>query len=217
MKKAKSTTSKKKAQPVNRLQSKNGYGLFLVGSGLVGLIASFSLALERLAGLADPDRVALCDINPILSCGSVMESAQASLFGIPHSFLGIAVFSALITIGVVLLAGAKFAEWFWQLLLAGSLVGFLSVQYLVYQSLFVLNTLCPWCMVIWVAVLPLLFITAGYVTKNKLITFSNAYLGKAVGFIGKHGFTIVALWFIAVIYMIVVQFWYYWSTVIPLL
>ena len=214
MSKTNQVLKKKTTKSKNQSNGQQSYGWYLVATGGAGLIASFWLALERLASLADPDRVALCDINPILSCGSVMDSAQASLFGIPHSFLGIAIFSALITVGVVLLAGAKLSSWFWQALLLGSLVGFLSVQYLVYQSLFVLNTLCPWCMVIWVSVVPLLFLTSGYIAKHKLVSFQNSAIEKTVVFMSKHAFTITALWFIAVIYMIVVQFWHYWSTVI---
>lgn len=209
-KKTKTSSKKKVAKDAQDSWHSNVAASFIL-IGVVGLIASFSLALERLASLIDPNRVALCDINPILSCGSVMSSTQASLLGIPHSFLGIAAFSALITVGIVLLAGAKLAQWFWGLLLLGSFIGFLSVQYLVYQSLFVLNTLCPWCMVVWLIVVPLFFIVTAYVTKYKLITFKSNFLNQSMSFIGRHAFTITVLWFIAVIYFIIVEFWSYWS------
>ncbi len=208
------SNSRKQPSEKKWYAGQRGLGIYLIISGAVGLIASFALSLERLASLVDPDRVALCDINPILNCGSIMESAQASLFGVPHSFLGIATFSVLISVGVVLLATTKLAQWFWQLLLIGSLFGFLSVQYLVYQSLFILNTLCPWCIVIWLAVAPLFFVVSAYLVRHNVLKFKFSALQITISFIAKHAFTIAALWFITVIYMIVVQFWFYWSTLL---
>ena len=54
--------------------------LLLVG-GLLGLAAAFVLAVEKYALLADPAYVPTCSLNPVLSCGSVMSSLQAEVFG----------------------------------------------------------------------------------------------------------------------------------------
>ncbi|MBQ3934392.1 MAG: hypothetical protein II715_01125, partial [Clostridia bacterium] len=44
---------------------------------------------------------------------------QASAFGIPNPFIGLFGFGVVLTIGVALLAGAKFRAWFWYGFLAG--------------------------------------------------------------------------------------------------
>ncbi len=188
--------------------------IYLVIGGVVGLLASFSLSLEKLASLADPTRTALCDINPVLSCGSVMDSAQASLFGIPHSFIGIGLFSALITVGVLLLTGSKLAQWIWATLIGVSVLGFLAVQYLVYQSIFVLQALCPWCMVVWLIVVPIFFGVTAYVMRHKLLALENSAIRKSLSFINNHGGLLLTIWFIIVAYLIIVQFWFYWSTLL---
>ncbi|MEU3493704.1 vitamin K epoxide reductase family protein [Kitasatospora cineracea] len=48
-----------------------------------------------------------CNINPILSHGSVMRTGQASAFGFPDPLIGVAAFAVVVTVGVVLLTGAR--------------------------------------------------------------------------------------------------------------
>lgn len=52
--------------------------------GLIGLVASAVLLIERIRLAEDSSYVPTCSINPVLSCGNVMESAQASLLGFPN-------------------------------------------------------------------------------------------------------------------------------------
>ena len=79
------------------------FGL-LVG-GLVGFVASAVLLIERIRLAEDSDYVPTCSINPVLSCGNVMESAQAALLGFPNPIIGVAAFPVVVTTGVALLAG----------------------------------------------------------------------------------------------------------------
>ena len=64
-------------------------------------------------------------------------------------------FIAPIAVGMALLAGARFSAWFWGLYQLGLLGGFALVGWLQYQSIFALGTLCPWCMVAWLVMIPL--------------------------------------------------------------
>jgi hypothetical protein len=89
-----------------------------------------------------------------------MESPQGSVFGFTNTLLGIAAFMAPIIIGAALLAGARFAPWFWRVYQLGMLGGISFVFWLAYQSVFSLGTLCPWCMVVWTVTIPLFWITA---------------------------------------------------------
>jgi uncharacterized membrane protein len=124
----------------------------LIGSGALGLFASFMLAIEEFHHLKHPDAPLNCDLNPIVSCGPAMDVWQGhALLGIPNQFLGIITFTVMLTMGMALLAGARFKRWFWLGLQAGMFAGFVFVTWFIYQSIWVLEHLCPYCMVTWVA------------------------------------------------------------------
>ena len=130
-------------------------GPFLVLAGLVGLWASFELVLAKFATLDDPDAALGCDFSIIVQCGANLTSAQGEVFGFPNPLLGLAGFVAPVAVGVALLAGATFARWFWLALQAGVTAGMAFVAWLIGQSIYVLGTLCPWCMVVWAVMIPL--------------------------------------------------------------
>ena len=135
------------------------FALSSIIHGLLGLIAAFALSVEKIHLLVNKDAVLSCDMNPFISCGTVMKQAQASLFGFPNSFIGLMAFTAPIFIGFAVLAGAKFPQWFWRIYLAGLAMGFIFVLYLFTQSTFVIHVLCPYCMLAWIAMIPLFWKT----------------------------------------------------------
>jgi hypothetical protein len=57
-----------------------------------------------------------------------------------------------------LLAGARFARWFWIAFNVGITGALAFVIWLISQSIFVLGTLCPWCMLVWSVTIPLFWI-----------------------------------------------------------
>ncbi len=128
--------------------------LFIV-TGLVGLYGSFQLTIERFALIADPETKLSCDINPFVSCGPVIQSAQGSLFGFPNPLIGLMAFVAPVAVGVALLAGARFARWFWILFNVGLLAAMVFIHWLMTQTVFVIGTLCPYCMLVWLGTIPL--------------------------------------------------------------
>lgn len=79
------------------------FALLLVIGGALGLFASAVLTLDKIRLLKDPSYVPNCNINPIISCGSIMRSDQAEAFGFPNSLLGLAGFAVVIAIGAGLL------------------------------------------------------------------------------------------------------------------
>ncbi|WP_114907829.1 vitamin K epoxide reductase family protein [Ornithinimicrobium murale] len=128
---------------------------FLVVAGLLGLWASFELVLAKFATLDDADAVLGCDFSIVVQCGANLASDQGAAFGFPNPLLGLAGFVAPVAVGVALLAGARFARWFWLLFQLGVTGGMAFVLWLIGQSIYVLGTLCPWCMVVWAVMIPL--------------------------------------------------------------
>jgi len=84
----------------------------LVICGSIGLLASFVILVDKLQLLEDPGRTFLCDLNPIISCGSVMTSDQSHAFGFPNPIIGLVGFAIVITTGMAMLAGATFKRWY---------------------------------------------------------------------------------------------------------
>ena len=123
--------------------------VWLVIAGVVGWWAAFSLTMERFELLSDPGATASCDFSILVQCTANLESAQGSAFGFPNPILGLTGWVAPIVVGMAILAGARFANWFWLLFMAGMTFAFGFVVWLIGQSIFVLGTLCPWCMVTW--------------------------------------------------------------------
>ena len=135
------------------------FGFFLVLTAGVAWIASGILVLERLALYKNPDYVTSCDFNPWVSCGTVMKSSQAALLGFPNPFLGIVGFGIVITIGMALLAGARFARWYWLGLQAGVTLAMVFIIWLWSQALYEINALCLYCMVVWSMMIPMFMFT----------------------------------------------------------
>ena len=128
--------------------------IFVVG-GIIGIFASIELIIQKIAVLSDPDFVPNCDINPILSCGSVISTEQASLFGFPNPVLGVIGFTIVIMFGALLFTGVELPRLMWLGLNFGALAGMVFVIWLVSQSLYAIGALCPWCMVVWAVTIPI--------------------------------------------------------------
>ena len=94
--------------------AKNLPYIFIVAS-IIRLLASFVLTYDKIHYLKDPSYVPSCNINPIISCGSVMKTQQADLLGMPNTVFGIAGFSVLLILGLVAASGSKIHKKLWQL------------------------------------------------------------------------------------------------------
>jgi uncharacterized membrane protein len=144
------------------------YAALLILTGLVGLYSSFVLVLDRIELLRNPGESLGCDFNPFVSCGTVIESWQGSLFGFPNPLLGVAGFVAPVAVGVGLLAGARFARWFWALFVLGLALAWVFITWLFTQTVFSIGTLCPWCMLVWAVTIPLFWISLVYTAARGL-------------------------------------------------
>ena len=146
----------------------------LLFSGIIGLYAAFTLTQDKFAILEDPNFVPSCSINPVLSCGAVIVTKQASVFGFPNPIIGLVTFSVVITLAVLLLSRVVLPGWVWLGINLGALGGLAFVMWLVFQSLYVIDALCPFCMVAWAGTILIFWISTAENAKAGRFTRSGS-------------------------------------------
>lgn len=129
----------------------------LIVTGAIGLAGAFALSVERLHLLQNPDDALSCDINPFLTCSAAINSNQGEAFGFPNPFIGMMGFVAPIAVGVAVLAGARFAKWFWAAFTIGVIGALGFVLWLAWNSIFFLGVVCPWCFLVWLTTYTMVF------------------------------------------------------------
>jgi uncharacterized membrane protein len=188
--------------------ARRGLATLLAVAGAVGFVAAFVLAVERIALLKDPEYVPTCSFNPVLSCGSVMQTWQAEALGFPNPLIGIAAFAVVTTIGVVLLTGATLPRWFWLGLEVGTFLGVVFVHWLIVQSLYSISALCPYCVVVWVVTIPIFW----YVTVHNLQAGQLPAPAGLRRFAVRNRGLVLAAWYLVVTGLVLIRFWDYWSS-----
>ncbi|MFF4087423.1 vitamin K epoxide reductase family protein [Streptomyces nigra] len=153
----------------SRARGSRPFALLLVLCGAAGLLASWVITLDKFKLLEDPDFVPGCSLNPVLSCGSVMESDQAEVFGFPNPMLGLVAYGIVVCVGVSLLADAAFPRWYWLAFEAGCLFGIGFVSWLQFESLYRINALCLWCCLAWIATITLFWYVTSFVVRAGLL------------------------------------------------
>jgi uncharacterized membrane protein len=123
------------------------FGTMLVSAAL-SLTASFVLSIDAVRLAADPQTALSCNVNAVISCGTVATSWQASLLGFPNAFLGMVAEPVVITIAVASLGGVRFPRWFMFTAQIVYTIGVIFAYWLFYQSMFDIGALCPWCLLV---------------------------------------------------------------------
>jgi uncharacterized membrane protein len=131
------------------VRSRGAYIEMLVSS-LIGLVAALVLSIEALTLAENPFADLGCNINSVLSCGTVGASWQASLLGFPNAYLGLIAEPVVITLSVAALGGVRFPRWFMLSAQVVYAIGLAFAYWLFFQSYFVIGALCPWCLTITV-------------------------------------------------------------------
>jgi uncharacterized membrane protein len=116
--------------------------------GILAFLAAFTLSVEKLEIIKNPDATLSCSVNLVLNCASVMKTPQASVLGFPNSYLGIMGFAIVVAVAVGGLLGVRYtrsylltAQFFYGL-------GLIFAYWLFFQSVYVIQVLCPWCLVV---------------------------------------------------------------------
>ncbi|WP_240612225.1 vitamin K epoxide reductase family protein [Gardnerella vaginalis] len=128
------------------------YMIMLISSA-IALLTSLILSSETLALARAPHKALGCDVNTVVSCSKVAQSWQAEFirFGelsFPNAFFGIAAESVFVTLAVVGIAKVKLPKWLATFSWIGGLSALLYAYWLFTQSMFVIQILCPWCIVL---------------------------------------------------------------------
>ena len=181
--------------------------------GMIGVLMAFIITIEKIQLLKDPTFIPECNINPIISCGNIMKSEQAGVFGFPNPLLGLIGFSVVTTIGMAMLAGAKFKRWFWLGLQAGTVLGVIFCMWLFHEAVYEIGSLCPYCIVVWMVTIPMFLYTTIYNIRQGFITIPKRFQ-KIVDWKIKHHGDILVTWYLLIALAILTHFWYYWKTLI---
>jgi uncharacterized membrane protein len=148
------------------------YGTMLF-SACLSLLASFVLSIDAVRLAANPNVSLSCNLNAVVSCGTVAQSWQAQLFGFPNAFLGLIAEPVVITIAVASLAGVRFPRGFMFAAQVVYTLGVIFAYWLLYQAMVNIGALCPWCLLVTVST-TLVFATLTHVN----IRDDNLYLPR---------------------------------------
>lgn len=123
------------------------FGSMLAGA-VLSLIASFVLSVDAIKLAANPDVALSCSVNLVLNCASVGLHESAYMFGFPNSFLGLIAEPVVISVAVAGLLGVRFPRSFMFAAQIGYTLGFIFALVLFYISMFIIQALCPWCLLV---------------------------------------------------------------------
>lgn len=182
------------------------FGTMLVAA-IAGLIASLDLAIEKYHLLQNPDAVLSCSINLVLNCGVVMQTWQAEVFGFPNPIIGVVLYPAAISLAVFGLSKVEIPRW---ILLTANVIaalGALFAYWLFFQSVYVIQVLCPWCLVVTFVTTLIIAAITHYNLRQNTFEFNKKTHKKIREFIdGGYGVVVVVAWVVLLIGLVIVKF-----------
>jgi uncharacterized membrane protein len=175
--------------------------------GVLGLAAALALSIERYIQLTTPGTPLLCDFNAIFNCGTVMQTWQAKLFGFPNSFIGLMAYPVVITLAVVGLTGAKLPRWFMFAAQVCFGLGLIFSYWLFFQSVFVIQVLCPLCLVVTTVTTILFESLLRYNVRNNNLFLPHKISKKANKWLDKdYDKMLTGAWIALMAALVLVQF-----------
>ena len=144
----------------------------LIGAAL-SLLAAFVLSVEAVQLAKNPNAQLSCSVNLVLNCATVAKHPSAELLGFPNSFFGLMAEPIVIVIAIAGLAGVVFPRRFMFGAQIGYTLGFIFAWYLFSVSFFVIQALCPWCLLVTLTTTFVFFAITRYNIRE-----DNLYLPK---------------------------------------
>lgn len=205
------TSGKKQEKRLALQRLERALPWILVICGIIGTVASIAITVEKFDLVQHPGARFICDLNPVISCGSVMQSKQAAAFGFMNTYIGIAGFPILITIGMAMFAGARFKRWFWQGMQIGLTLGTVFAYWLLWQSIYRISALCPYCLSVDVALTVTFWYTTLYNLREGHLRLRADGWQKLTAFLSRHHLDLLIVWFVFIAAVILNHFWYYYG------
>lgn len=184
----------------------------LIIIGIIGYAAAFIIMYEKISLANNPGYTPSCNLNPVISCGSIMKSDQATAFGFPNPFIGLGAFPVVAFVGVGILAGAKFKRWYWLGLNIGFVFALAFVHWLFFQSVYRIGALCPYCIAAWVVTITGFWYITLYNIDSKFINLPKGKPKAIYKWVRKHHLDLLILWFLIIFGLILKRFWYYYGS-----
>ncbi|MFJ5680502.1 vitamin K epoxide reductase family protein [Streptomyces sp. NPDC093097] len=204
------STDDDRASAAETTGSGRAFALLLVITGVLGGLAAWIITLDKFELLKDPNFKPACSFNPIISCGSVMQSQQAEVFGFPNPMAGLVGFGVVIAVGMALLAGARFRRWYWLGLNVGTLLASVFCMWLMSQTLYSINALCLWCTLTWCVTILMFWYTTVHNLKHGILPAPGGLRNALVEF----HWVVPVLWYGVIGLLILTRWWSYWSSLV---
>lgn len=187
------------------------YPFILVVGGIIGILAASILTIEKIHLAENSNYISSCSISPVVACSPVIGSWQGRVFGFPNPLLGIVGFTAILVVGMTLLAGAKISKrWYWLSFQAGTIFGLGFVIWLFSQSVYDIGKLCVYCMVVWAVTIPIFWTTLAYNIREGHIKVK----GKIRELLANHFGKIIAVNYLLAVILIFIRFSDYFYSLI---
>lgn len=195
----------------NRLTVARALPYLLIIGSIIGLIASYILIYDQIKIWQNPHFTPACNLNPLVSCGTVINSKQGEVFGVPGPFFGLVGFAASATVGGALLAGARFKRWFWLGLQAGVTIGLAYMLWLFWLSLYRIHALCPFCLTVDVMIYTIFWYVTLYNVDQGHVKLPKGRPTTVYSWVRRHHLDLLVLWLVLVAAWILKHFWYYYG------
>lgn len=182
------------------------FGTVLVAA-IAGLLAALTLSIEKYHVLKDPDAILSCSFNLVLNCSVVMQTWQASVFGFPNSLIGVVLYPAAIVLAVFMLAKVAMPRWILVTAQVIAVLGAVFAYWLFFQSVYAIQVLCPWCLVVTFVTTLILSSITHYNLRENTFGFSKSVNKKIHDLMKKdYDKLLTALWVVLLIALVIIKF-----------
>ena len=176
-------------------------------AAIAALIAAFVLSLDKLKVLEDPNAVLSCSVNVVLNCSTVMQSWQSHLFGFPNMYLGLIFFPVMITVAILGLGKVVLPRWFLIAANIGFFFALVFSYWLFFNSLYAIQVLCPWCLIVTTSMTLVFSSMLHYNLKENTFKITKKYNDRIQRFLkGGYHQMVVLSWIALMVVLVFLKF-----------
>jgi len=182
------------------------FSIMLVGA-VAALAAAFILTVDKFRLYENPDLILSCSVNLVLNCSAVMETWQSHIFGFPNMLLGLMAFPVMILTAVFGLTRTVLPRWYWVTATVGFLAALIFSYWLFFQSVYVIQILCPWCLIVTTSMTLVFASMLHYSLKENIFTFKKKLNDRIQRFLsGGYHQAIVIGWLVLMAMLVILKF-----------